>query len=172
MRIFVISDTHFGHDNMYKFVTFDGVTRVRKEFSSAAEADRAMVERWNAVVRPEDHVWHLGDVTMQRTKEQLPGIVELITSLFGHKRLILGNHDYFDFADYKAMGFQKIKAYEWKGEFILSHVPLHPEGLWNKINVHGHIHERQAYNEKYRNVSVEQINYTPILLDSLRSGVI
>jgi calcineurin-like phosphoesterase family protein len=159
-RIFVISDTHFGHENMYKFVTFDGTQRIRPEFTSAAEADRFMVERWNATVLPEDHVWHLGDVTMGRD-------LSIIKELSGQKRLILGNHDKCDVRKYRDAGFQKVQGYSWRDRWaILSHVPIHPESLGNKINIHGHIHERPSFGMQYKNVSVERINYTPVLLNS------
>lgn len=160
MKIYVISDTHFHHENMYKFVTFDGVTRVRPQFQSAKEADEEMVRRWNAVVNHDDHVWHLGDVTMGKD-------LSLIHALSGMKRLVLGNHDTCDVRAYREAGFQKVMAYRQYRGVILSHIPLHPESLGTKINVHGHIHERPAYGKQYRNVSVEQIDYTPVLLDSL-----
>lgn len=165
MRIFVISDTHFGHENMYKFTTFDGVTRVRSEFASADEGDREMIARWNAVVTIEDHIWHLGDVAF--TKQGLG----LIRHLNGHKRLILGNHDKFDVRLYREVGFQKVQGYRMCDRTgILSHIPIHPESLGKRINVHGHIHDRPAFGPQYRNVSVEQINYTPVLLEALLHG--
>lgn len=163
MRIFVISDTHFHHENMYKFVSSDGVTRVRKQFESAHEADREMVQRWNAVVTPEDHVWHLGDVTMGNN-------LRIIHELNGHKRLILGNHDRCDVRQYREAGFQKVQGYRFCDRWaIMSHIPLHPESLGKeRINIHGHIHERSAFGPQYRNVCVEQTNYFPILLESLK----
>jgi len=161
VRIFVISDTHFHHENIYKFVTQDGATRVRPEFASAGEGDTEMVRRWNATVGDEDHVYHLGDVTMGNN-------LSLIKELRGHKRLLLGNHDKCDVRRYRDAGFQKVMSYRRFDGFILSHIPLHPDGLGKLINIHGHIHERHPYNERYRNVSVERINYTPVLLESLK----
>lgn len=160
MRIFVISDTHFFHENIYKFVTLDGVTRVRPEFANSTEADAEMVLRWNATVKDEDHVWHLGDVTMGNN-------LSIIRHLKGHKRLILGNHDKCDVRKYREAGFEKVQAYRMCDRWgVLSHVPLHPDSLGDRINIHGHIHERPPYGPNYRNVSVERINYTPVLLDS------
>jgi len=163
MKIYVISDTHFGHENIYKFTTEDKVTRVRPEFSNSIEGDAEMVRRWNAIVTPQDHVYHLGDVCMNTAKH-----LALVKYLLGHKRLIWGNHDKGKPSEYQAAGFQKIMGYRWINDFILSHVPLHPSSLGNRINVHGHIHERAPFGEQYRNVSVERINYTPVLLESLR----
>lgn len=159
-RIFVISDTHFHHENIYHF-TRDGIARVRPEFTHAPEADAEMVRRWNATVTPEDHVYHLGDVTMGNN-------LSLIRLLNGHKRLVLGNHDKCDVRAYREAGFQKVMAYRvFDRQFVLSHVPLHPESVGKQINVHGHIHEREPFGPQYRNVSVERIGYVPVLLASL-----
>jgi calcineurin-like phosphoesterase family protein len=162
VRIFVISDTHFHHQNMYKFTTFGGVERVRKEFENAQEADKEMIRRWNEVVTPQDHVWHLGDVTMGNN-------LSIIKLLNGHKRLLLGNHDRCTPQQYKEAGFQKIQSYRFCDRWgIMSHIPIHPESLGDRINIHGHIHERASFGPQYRNVSVEQTNYTPVLLESLK----
>lgn len=165
-RIFVISDTHFGHENMYGFTYTCGGTerRVRHEFAGSADADAEMIKRWNATVEPEDHVYHLGDVAFGSSG------LAVVKYLTGHKRLVLGNHDKDKITNYLAAGFQKVSAYHYgfKG-FMLSHIPLHPMSIksgW--LNVHGHMHQRPPYSDQYRNVSVERINYTPVLLESLR----
>jgi calcineurin-like phosphoesterase family protein len=150
---------------MYRFVTFDGVTRVRPQFANATEADKEMILRWNSVITDQDHVWHLGDVTMGTN-------LSIIKELKGHKRLILGNHDKCDVRQYREAGFQKVQGYRWCDRWaIMSHVPIHPESLGDKLNIHGHIHERPVFGPQYRNVSVEQINYTPVLLDSLKEVI-
>ena len=175
-RIWVISDTHFFHENIYQFTRQDGVTRVRPEFAHANEADAEMVQRWNATVQPVDHVYHLGDVTMLRSSNQARMFVEFIHTLNGHKRLILGNHDHFPIDVYQAAGFQKIRgSHRPYRNLIMSHIPIHTDSLpKDGICVHGHIHERLVMasphhpDARYKNVSVEQINYTPVLLESLR----
>ena len=48
-NVFLISDTHFGHANMYTFINEDG-TRVRHQFKDVSEGDAAMIENWNRVV--------------------------------------------------------------------------------------------------------------------------
>jgi calcineurin-like phosphoesterase family protein len=167
-KIWLISDTHFGHENMYRFVTFGGVTRVRPRFDHAKEADEYMFDTWNDLIKVEDHVYHLGDVAMN-----FAPFVHRIKSLPGHKRLILGNHDKAKIAEYLAAGFQKIMAYRfWNREAILSHVPIHPESLGKRLNIHGHIHERAAFGPLYRNVCVEQTHYGPVELDKILASVV
>lgn len=173
-KLYVISDTHFFHENIYTFIDASGV-RVRHQFSCADDGDRAMCERWNATVRPEDHVYHLGDITMLRGKQDAWKVVKLIRALHGHKRLILGNHDHLTLDVYKDAGFEKIRgSHRPMRGVIFSHIPIHADSLPKEGKcVHGHIHERVVMlaphhpDPRYVNVSVEQINYTPVLLDSL-----
>lgn len=94
-EIWLTADSHFFHANMYTFLNPDG-TRVRGQFADAAEGDAYMIAAWNQVVKPEDHVWHLGDVTLDRSSGDIWKLEKVMKSLHGHKRLILGNHDHYD----------------------------------------------------------------------------
>ena len=85
-NIFLIADTHFAHQNMYTFTNYDGTRCV--PWDTAEEGDEFMVDRWNAVVRPEDKVYHLGDVAMHKA-----GLATW--RLNGTKVLIRGNHDIY-----------------------------------------------------------------------------
>ena len=51
MAVFFFSDTHFGDHRVLNLYP--------RPFGSVGEMDAAMIERWNAVVGPEDEVWHL-----------------------------------------------------------------------------------------------------------------
>jgi calcineurin-like phosphoesterase family protein len=163
-RIFVIADTHFGHTNAWaKFKLADGVTPLRP-FSSTEEMDETMVARWNEVVRPQDHVYHLGDVTIAKRN------LSIVKRLNGHKRLVRGNHDIFRTADYIAVGFEEIYGVRvWPAHgTIMSHIPLHPDCLRERQwkNLHGHLHANHVRGDNaqlYKCVSVEQIDYRPIL---------
>jgi len=162
-RVFVISDTHFGHDKIYTFTDPSGV-RVRPRWDTAAEADRHMVMVWNATVTPQDHIYHLGDVGWDS-----PTLAELVSQLNGHKRLVAGNHDRMDVRAYREMGFQKVMGcHQFSRGLWLTHIPMHNASLGlSGINVHGHIHERAEFSTQHRNVSVERINYTPQLLEEV-----
>lgn len=166
--IWFISDTHFLHANMLKFTDKDG-NRVRS-FDSLEEMDHCMIQHWNAVVKPQDHVWHLGDVTFQYN-----GVFNNIMSrLNGHKRLVVGNHD-------KMLNpnlfrwFEKVEL--WRGfkeeGFVCSHIPLRKDNFRGGVqfNVHGHIHEKVIDDPQYINVCVEQINYTPISMEEITDRI-
>ena len=55
-RIFVTSDTHFGHDRKFLYSP--------RGFKSIQEHDEAIIQNWNSVVEPDDTVYHLGDVML------------------------------------------------------------------------------------------------------------
>jgi calcineurin-like phosphoesterase family protein len=124
-----------------------------------------MVKNWNDNVQPNDYVYHLGDVTFQYHRP----FQDLMWSLNGDKRLIVGNHDKL-----KQEGLLKhfSKIMLWHGfkeeDFTASHLPLRLEGLRDgHFNVHGHTHETCMEDPHYLNVSVEVRNYTPVHLDTL-----
>jgi calcineurin-like phosphoesterase family protein len=159
VTIWVFSDPHFGHENMLTFTGTDGQL-VRPGFKNAAEVDECILDRTNAVVRPSDHVYCLGDVAIKKQ------YLSLVRRINGKKRLVMGNHDIFDIKLYLAAGFQKVMGYRVLANMILSHVPVHPSSLGRfGGNVHGHIHERPSPPGKYLNVCVEQLNYTPITVE-------
>lgn len=168
-QVWLTSDSHFFHENMYRFVGGDGV-RVRARFTDATEGDAYMVAAWNAVVKPEDHVWHLGDVTLVRGAADIWKLERLMKSLHGHKRLILGNHDHYDVRVYRNVGFEKVKGSHRFDGLVYSHIPLHPSSISSEkvlANVHGHIHAMDPPAGKYINVCVERTAYQPVPVDEI-----
>jgi calcineurin-like phosphoesterase family protein len=162
----LISDSHFGHDNIIKY-------QDRPE-----NFNEIMVSRWNRVVKPGDTVLHLGDLA----KCPLAKAKSKIKPLNGNKFLILGNHDLFTETSYKALGFTVIPE--------LLHTYKHTDGNEYKIlfthkpvmelpkdwfNIHGHVHNvrnKEEYsflinNRRYINVCVEALDYTPFRLERL-----
>lgn len=176
----VISDTHFGHLGVTKFLNDDG-SKLRP-WDNIEDMDEHMVKVWNGTVSPTDRVYHLGDVAINRRH------LITLSRLNGRLRLIKGNHDIFKLNDYLPY-FDDICAYVVKktpqgGKCILSHIPVHPESLGRfGLNIHGHLHSNkvmdhrfpdkwQKVDPRYVNVSVEQIDYRPILLeDAIARGV-
>jgi calcineurin-like phosphoesterase family protein len=170
---FYISDHHFSHAATWeKFKRSDGSPL--RDFDSTESMDEHMIKCWNSVVRPQDSVYHCGDFVMNRK------FLHIAQRLNGHKKLIRGNHDQpFSTKELLDAGFEEIYGVyvDIKRQFILSHVPLHPESLgrWGR-NVHGHLHyhtvkvvvDGKEYDDpRYLNVSVENVNYTPINLDQV-----
>ena len=169
-NIWVISDSHYNHANIIKFCN--------RPFDTVDEMNAYMVEQWNSVVKPQDKVYHLGDVYMGGgySREQTSS---LLSSLNGHKRLILGNHDNGK-DQILQRHFDKIDVWRMFPEFglLLTHVPVHRSSLFKTgrkdqpdfelKNVHGHIHNNKSPEGPYQCVCVEQVDYRPINIEELR----
>lgn len=165
-NIFLISDTHFGHENILSFTRPNG-ERLRA-FASVEEMDNHMVECWNRVVGPYDKVYHLGDVAIRREA------IKTIGRCNGKKRLVRGNHDDHDLKHYLPY-FQEIYATRVLDGLIFSHIPIHADSLGRFVaNVHGHVHNNVPalhFGPRYFNVSVEVIDYTPMPLEEVKRQV-
>jgi calcineurin-like phosphoesterase family protein len=157
---FVISDLHLGHTNICKFLRSDGITKVRP-WDNTDVMNEAIIENWNRVVGPNDIVYNLGDVVINRR------YLELLSRLNGEQHLILGNHDIFHHSDY-AKYFYRICGSVKLDNYILSHYPVHVDSITHRRNIHGHLHDTDIPDSRYFNVSVENINYTPVSLDELK----
>ena len=174
--VFLVSDTHFGHAGVCRFLREDGVTKLRP-WDNPEEMDEEMVRRWNERVRPNDKVYHLGDVVINR--RALPTLARLN----GDKVLIRGNHDIFPDTEYGKY-FRELRAYHVMNGMILSHIPVHEASLGRfGTNIHGHLHasrvkkargvdartgETLYSNEidtRYWCACVEQTDFTPILFE-------
>lgn len=166
----LISDTHFGHDKTCTVFKRDDGSPLRP-FKDAEEMDEELVKRWNERVSKNDKVYHLGDVVIARKS------LAVLDRLNGDKVLIKGNHDIFKLNDYTKY-FRDIRGYHVMSGLILSHVPIHRDSIERfGCNVHGHLHYRRVLingeiDSKYFNVSVECIDYAPILLEDLKKKIV
>lgn len=170
--VFLTSDTHFGHTNICVFKNPDG-SKVRP-WDSAEEMNEEMVQRWNDTVRPNDKVYHLGDVVINKKH------LSILNRLNGDKVLIKGNHDIFKLNDYTQY-FRDVRGYHVMNGMILSHIPVHPSSLTRfGTNIHGHLHssqvmktkgfwpfKREVVDPRYLCVCVEHTDFKPILFEDV-----
>jgi len=173
---FLVSDTHFGHMGVCRFTRNDGVTKLRP-WDTADEMDEAMVKAWNERVKPNDKVYHLGDVVINRKA------LAIMHRLNGDKVLIRGNHDIFRDDEYRQY-FRELRAYHVMNGLILSHIPVHEASLGRfGCNIHGHLHANRVmkargvdaktgeilYSDeidpRYWCACVEQTDFAPILFE-------
>ncbi len=160
----IVSDTHFGHKKIIEYG--------QRPFATVEEMDATMVERWNAVVKPEDRVYFLGDFCLGRRHLQQP--------LKGRVVLIKGNHDTWKLSDYMNAPWRldDIRASQGRGgkdnPFLMTHIPIY-QGVHAldrfRSNVHGHLHEKVVPEPGYVNVCVEHTNYAPIALEDVIARV-
>ena len=180
--VFLVSDTHFGHAGVCRFLRDDG-TKLRP-WDNPEEMDEFMVRAWNERVRPNDKVYHLGDVVINRRA------LSTLARLNGDKVLIRGNHDIFRDTEYNQY-FRELRAYHVMNGMILSHIPIHEASLGRfGTNIHGHLHanrvmktvnefawspheerpevvEKQIVDTRYHCVCVEQTDFAPILFEDV-----
>lgn len=178
-NIWVTSDSHFGYSNIIKYCD--------RPFKDVKEMDECLTDNWNETVKPGDKVYHLGDVYFPKGKSpEYWGW--FFSRLNGSKRLILGNHD--DGKDKILYNtFNKIMVWRMFPEMglLLTHIPVHPRSLGILVserhdleegscgdnirqltNIHGHIHQNDAYSNRYINVCVEKTKYKPVNIEELR----
>ncbi len=167
--VFLVSDTHFGHAGVCRFLREDG-TKLRP-WDSPEEMDEHMVKVWNETVKPTDKVYHLGDVVINRKA------LSILHRLNGDKVLIRGNHDIFRDEEYRNF-FRELRAYHVMNGMILSHIPIHTESLARfGVNIHGHLHSNRVMKDngyggrvidpRYHCVCVEQTDFRPILFEDV-----
>ena len=168
--IWFISDTHFFHDNILGFKSRTGELIRGARFKDCHEMNMVMTENWNEKIKPQDKVYHLGDVALGVKNQD--AFTALMKKLNGHKRLLLGNHDHLEQPAYQC--FERIELWTGgkfkKDNFVASHIPLRPDQMRDgEYNVHGHIHDNIITDTRYINVCVEQTDYKPVHIDEVKS---
>ena len=164
-KVWVTSDTHFGHNNILSYEN-----RVEKlKVSTIEEHDKELIKRWNAVVGKDDLVLILGDFSFKKSKDT----EELLKELNGDKVLVRGNHDIFlDDKTFDKSLFKAIYDYKetkYKGqEIALMHYPIQDFIHQNRetkpaVLLFGHIHTFNVEIPKHSfNVGVDVNNYYPV----------
>ena len=163
-KTWIVSDTHFGHDAIIKYQ--------RNNYINSEEMNNEIIKKWNSVISKDDIVIHLGDVSVDMSKDELKKIIK---KLNGSKILIPGNHERENLKNdrhfYNYVGFDNVEQdikHMVIGKLVLSHEPIDfmPEGYFN---IHGHVHQnpsRELFNEDpFRlNVCMEK-TLEPLLLE-------
>lgn len=169
---YIVSDTHFGHENIKAFC------------HRPSDVESTMIENWARAVGPDDTLLHLGDLSYKSNSFFKNVIAPHLTGK--RKLIVLGNHDRQRFSFYRDSGFQIAQPFQidYRDHVIqFSHYPWNPEydegrePPENVVRVHGHIHNngytRSAlipFVRRQINMSAEQTKYTPINLELLLNG--
>jgi calcineurin-like phosphoesterase family protein len=141
MNVYLISDTHFNHE------------KLKTHCKRPADFTELIMKRWNETVKPDDIVFHLGDVLIGHKRD----VKKILDQLNGRKGLVRGNHDRdkscpwwmengFDFACDSFVFRNVLLTHEPANAVIKSdgNRPYDmleetlPEGC--VLNVHGHLH--------------------------------
>lgn len=162
MSTYFTADTHFGHRAI--------LSMCNRPFSDIDEHDRALIEAWNAVVGPDDTVWHLGDFAYRASPQQTRRIFD---QLNGEKHLVVGNHDFKN--ETKRLGWSSISELTEvtvdNQVFVLCHYGLR---TWRNmrrgaIHLFGHSHGRLPGTSQCIDVGVDPMGFVPVNVDVIRA---
>lgn len=186
MTTFFTSDTHFGHARIIELCN--------RPFKDVNHMNEIMIERWNNVVKPDDVVFHMGDVALGSIADSLP----LVGRLNGHKFLVPGNHDriFSGESEKKRERFypEYMKVFQailpectsinlFGRSITLSHFPYQGDSQENDRHVdkrpvdnglpliHGHIHEKRRIEGRMFNVGVDVNDFRPVHEDTIREWI-
>lgn len=159
---FFISDLHIGDNNI--------LTYEHRPFTSLKKMKETIIDNWNKTVTDTDTVYLLGDI----------GDISILKKLKGNIVIVCGNHDNAEEIKEKFPHIEVNKHPIMIDNMWLSHEPIGympPEIPY--INIHGHLHRfdygfagrKWEDGNRYFNVSVEKINYTPISFDSIKKCI-
>lgn len=146
---FYTSDLHLDHANMLKFEPES------RPFNTVTEMNQAIIQFWNAKVRPKDEVYILGDFCFDNDGERA---TQFLKKLNGKKYLIRGNHDAFlwgrNFDKDKLENGNNIKDLmeiddEVDGKKVHVVMCHYPIAVWNRkhhgaYHLFGHIHSNKS----------------------------
>lgn len=149
VKIWFCSDSHFHHSNIIKFCN--------RPFKDVNEMDEALINNWNAVVGPDDIVFHLGDFAWGGSSVWN----NVLDRLNGHIYLVLGNHDMKNLrqgyiSKFEAVAFQMYIYIDGRAVY-LNHYPFlcyggsyrGEQAVWQLF---GHVHSQP------RHYNIDDIN--------------
>lgn len=172
--IWVSSDLHFGHFNILAYCS--------RPFKDVDEMNEALVNNWNAVVKPEDTVYLLGDVTFYRGNRQQIA-ADLLKRLNGTIILVKGNHDrhlkecvasrFKEIVDYKVIDVV-LPISKKNQRIVLFHFPIASwDGKYhNSWHCFGHVHNQKGLEKliipgKALDVGVDGHDWKPWSLEEI-----
>jgi calcineurin-like phosphoesterase family protein len=144
---YYISDMHWGQS--------DVLATDPRPFATADDCYYYMLQQWNQVVKPEDHVYIIGDCL----SDQVDNIGDYLSPLNGHLHLVIGNHDHNlinhpDAAQYFEDMGQIVEIMDGDHIVVMCHFPMlcwshknHPEC----VHVFGHVHRNIPEQIRYIN---------------------
>lgn len=177
-NIFFTADTHFGHGSI--------IPHCNRPFASIEEMDAIMVANWNAQVKPQDVVWHLGDFAWRNH-------LGYLNQLNGHINLVVGNHDKMsayvrkEFEAVYDLYHGRITGLNGSPKFFLFHYPMvtWPHKTWEvchdpdtgekrermgTLHLYGHTHGRyDRWGDGAIDVGVDCRNFTLFPFDEVVS---
>jgi calcineurin-like phosphoesterase family protein len=190
-QIWFTSDNHFWHHNIINYCD--------RPFNSAEEMNEEMIKRWNKKVKKGDLIYILGDFAYapnndayKKLLEKLNGIKILVKGNhdkvseirainlgfncmvreavinIGKTRVRLSHYPYKPrwWEGLKIKFLQKFNLYMWDLRFIT----VRPKRDRIEWLLHGHTHQKDAYNPKYKkqiHVGVDAWDFEPVSVSKI-----
>ena len=178
MTIFFTSDTHFNHGKIIEYAN--------RPFANIDEMDRSIIKKWNEVVKPDDMIYHLGDVAFCRDYdinyyfEQLNGIIKVLSNPWHHDKHWLprwkfGTTEYLSKSRYKielsppivVLEFKEFSTNQYPKAIMLCHYQLanwdrKHYGSWHLF---GHSHNKAKAEGLSLDVGVDAWDFYPVSLN-------
>ena len=177
-NIWFTSDLHMNHRQEFLWGP--------RGFANEKEMNEAIVERWNAVVKPGDTVWNLGDIAMN----DINGAIPYLKALNGTQYWILGNHDSYNKIETITADCPNISVYRDRYatyltvdnyNLYLCHYRTDTSNFDQKqfsrhlINLHGHTHQqinwKDLENPFSYHVGLDSHNCTPVHFDEVIADI-
>jgi calcineurin-like phosphoesterase family protein len=176
--VWFTSDLHLGHKRVSEL----------RGFNTPEEHDVTLIDNWEKVVKKDDQVWVLGDVTLSNPEYALT----VISEMPGKKHLITGNHDPVHPMHRQSQKvqarwmevFESVQAFARRRvagqDVLLSHFPYHtdrgPEIRYPQYRLpdcgqwllHGHTHSAVAWTSPREiHVGLDAWGLSPVSLNVL-----
>jgi len=160
-KIYLISDTHFGHDAMI-------------QYCGRPKGFEELLWKGMQILQEDDILIHLGDICIGKNADWHAKYIEPLPC---KKILVRGNHDKKSDKWYLEHGWDfvcnQFKNKMYGKKIVFSHMPVVWDGDY-EMNVHGHFHnsdhrrhepELLAVKNGYQKlIAVEWTEYKPVLL--------
>ena len=160
MKNWFTSDSHFGHTNI--------ITHCDRPFTSVEEQDATLIANWNALVRPNDDIWHLGDFAFRNSK----AAASYLARLNGRKHLIWGNHDSDETRGLSGWAssqpMKEIKADGIRITLLHYAMRVWPASHHGAIHLYGHSHGALPGDRQSLDVGVDVWDFRPVTLPEIQ----
>ncbi|GLB46709.1 metallophosphatase [Philodulcilactobacillus myokoensis] len=160
------ADTHFFDKYLLGIDNF-----APRPFKTVDEMNQTIIDNWNQRVKPDDTVYHLGDIAVYFTHPAVlsnQAVFSVLKQLNGHLILIKGNHDsrslfkYLANHNFDVDGKPKFQFHDVGAlikfnhcQYYMTHYPMLLGIVKQIINLHGHIHHNSIPIKENINVGID-----------------
>ena len=165
MNSWITSDHHFGHANIIQYC--------KRPFKDVYHMNETMIEYWNAVVRPDDVVYYLGDFTLNSRAEQY------VERLNGTIHFMPGSHDNWmkkDISRHEGDMWSKhsflppLYEIKYNGVYItMCHYAMRtwPRSHHGSLHVYGHSHGMLPGAGRSMDIGVDTNSFYPYRIEDI-----